>query len=82
MKFVGQHWSKIETGLKYREAFVPGVKHLTSVNTLNQQALEDDFVQVEGDLVGWQTKQGDLAAVYHCGKHLSKIRLQFVRQIP
>ena len=65
----------IQAGLQHAAHLVPGFVHFTTVDTLDDQALEDHFVPVDGSIAGGNTQQGNLAAVSSCtpasaGKHV------------
>jgi len=55
MKSVGNDAGNIQAALKHGGHLVPGLKHLTAVNTFKKEAFEDNFGPVYGCLRGWNT---------------------------
>src|SRR5690606_4625152 len=60
---VGDDRAHVETCLQEVAHLVPGLEHLPAVDALDVEALEDDFVPVDGDVPAGDAEQRHLASV-------------------
>ncbi len=71
---MGDYFTDVKTALQHRHHLVPGLVHLTSVDALYRQAVEDDLVPVDDRTGLHKPEQRDFAAVvhhvYHAGEGL------------
>src|SRR5579883_3545580 len=71
---MGDHGPYVEAALQHRRHLVPRLEHLAAVDALDDQALEDDLIPVDGGLLGRDAEHGDAAAVVHGAQHLAQRR--------
>ena len=66
---VGYDACDVEAALEHSLHLVPGFVHLTAVDTLDGEAVEDDLVPVELCILTEKTELCDAAAVNHVVNH-------------
>ena len=64
----------VEPRLEHHRHLVPGLVHLATVDPPQRQHLEDDRVEVEGDLLGRDAEERDPAAMGHLGERIAQRR--------
>ena len=71
-KAMGDHGGNIQATLDHHGHFIPGLIHLTTVDAMDGEHVEDDLVPVDGDGLAGDAEHGDFAAVAHVVDHIAK----------
>ena len=62
----------VESALQHARHLVPGFEHLAAIDALEDKALENHFVPVDGHIAGWDAEDRDLAPVVHRAQHVTE----------
>ena len=66
---VGQDGAEIEAGFEKTGQTIPGAEEAAAGNAMDTDTFKNDFIgEIAGDGAGWNTEQGDTAAVFHGAK--------------
>ena len=69
MEVVGEDRRHVEAALEHAAHLVPGLEHLSAVDALEDEALEDHAAPVDGDFARRDAEDGDATAVVHGREH-------------
>ena len=71
---MGDYRVDVQTALQHAGHLVPGLEHLTPVDSFQDQPFEDDLVSVDRCLVRGDTQQGNFAAMVHRAQQVTECR--------